>query len=347
MSSPPRLTAHVVYLVAFPFTPAVDRAARPPTLTKAAPYFQALDTEIAELGESALLLHGQPLTLRRQLIDGQVQSVECRYDLADCLSPSAIAFKQRLHADLRQHIEIDSGYAGPFVEEYTILCFTYRYAPPTEPAAAPDEWVDAHAPTLAALLRTEARAFTTAEATQILASRARYADRDLTVVDWEGALVIDAEGDFQSEIELLKLGNYQILRYRLLDRAIERSLETLRQELRSRRRFGLGRRALHEALEKRLELLLDFEKSEQRLLLIGDWYTAQLYRLIVDEFYIDEWKAAVHGKLDQLQSITDTVRANYSLTWEQFLDLVQLIGWLLLLIGYFVLFYFDVLAIGK
>lgn len=340
MSSPPRITAHVVYLVAFPFKPAPDKAARPPTLTKAAPYFQALDTEIAELGESTLLRHGQPVTLRRQMIDGQALSVECHYDLADCLSPTAAAYKQSLQADLRRHIQAEAGYAGPFVEEYTVLCFTQSHA-------TPDEWVDAHAPALAALLRTEARAFTAAEAAQILVSRARYADNDLTVVDWEGALVIDPAGDFQSEIELLKLGNYQILRYRLLDRAIERSLETLRRELRSQRRFGLGSRALREALEKRLELLLDFEKSEQVLLLIGDWYTAQLYRLIVDEFYIDEWKAAVHGKLDQLQSITDTVRANFSLTWQRFLDLVQLTGWLVLLIGYFVLFYFDVLAIGK
>lgn len=340
MASLPRLAARVVYLVAFPFKPPADSAARPPTLTKAAPYFQALDTEIAELEESTLTLHGQPVTLRRQVMDGQVQSVECRYDLADCLSPSANVFKQRLQTELRQRIETEAGYAGPLVEEYTVVCVA-----PSD--GAPDEWVDANALALAALLRTEARAFAPGEAEQILVSRARYADTDLTVVDWEGALIIDPEADFQSEIELLKLGNYQILRYRLLDRAIERNLETLRQELQSKRRFGLGSRALREVLEKRLELLLDFEKSEQVLLLIGDWYTAQLYRLIVDEFYIDEWKAAVHSKLDQLQSITDTVRANFSLTWEQFLDLVQLIGWLLLLIGYFVLFYFDVLAVGK
>nr|MBP7692915.1 hypothetical protein [Anaerolineales bacterium] len=171
--------------------------------------------------------------------------------------------------------------------------------------------------------------------------RARYADADLTVVDWEGALIIDADGDFQSEIELLKLGNYQLVRYRLLDRAIERHLEALRRELTGRRRFRLGAGRLREVLGQRLELLLDFEKAEQLLLLIGDWYTAQLYRLIVDEFYIDEWKAAVHNKLGHLESITDTVRENFAFTWQQFLDLVQLVGWLVLLAGYFVLFYLD------
>lgn len=340
MTVSPPIPARVVYLLAFPFSLSAERVASTPTLTKSPPYFQALDTEITELGQSVITLHAQPVTLRRQVIDSQVQSIECVYEIPDLLAPATALYKQRLQTDLRAYLEREAGYSGPFVEEYTIFCVG-------QGPDAPDAFVDAHALALAGLLRTEARTFTPGEAGQILISRARYADRDLTVLDWEGALVIDPEGDYQSEIELFKLGNYQILRYRLLDRAIERNLEMLRGELLSRRRFGLGSRALREALEKRLELLLDFEKSEQLLLLIGDWYTAQLYRLIVDEFYIDEWKAAVHERLDQLENIIDTVRANFALTWEQFLDLVQLVGWLVLLAGYFVLFYFDVITLGK
>lgn len=336
----PRLDARVVYLIAFPYSLSAGSAARTPTFTKSPPYFQALDTEITELGVSEIMLQAQRVTVRRQVIDGQVQAIECQYDLPDLFSAAARALKPRMQADLRDVVLREAGYSGPFVEEYTTLCVT-------DCAHAPDAFVDEHLGEIATLLRTESRTFTRGEAEQIVSSRARYADTDLTVVDWEGAFIIDPEADFQSEIELLKLGNYQILRYRLLDRAIERTLETLRQELQSRRRFGLGSRALRDSLDKRLELMLDFEKSEQLLLLIGDWYTAQLYRLIVDEFYVDEWKASVRDKLDQLATITDTVRANYTLTWEQTLDLVQLAGWLVLLVGYFVLFYFDVLAVGK
>jgi hypothetical protein len=342
------VTARVVYLIAFP-SPGVGRQraqapaplrGAPAALTKAAPHFQALDVEIADLDESAVTLQGQPIHIRRQLIDGQVQSVECRYELADLLNPAANTVRQALNLHLREHVLRTAGYSGPFIEEYTILCLS---AAP----ASPDAFVDEHRLDLAPLLRSEGRAFTPAEAEHILASRARYGDTDLTVVDWEGALIIDPDGDFHSEVELLKLGNYQLVRYRLLDRAIELNLETVRRELAAHRRFRLGGGLLRETLEQRLTLLLDFEKSEQLLLLIGDWYTAQLYRIIVDEFYIDEWKAAVHTKLDQLESITDTVRANFSLTWGQFLDLVQLVGWLVLLVGYFVLFYFDVAGLGK
>lgn len=339
----PVLDARLVYLIAFPSSRPVAQRTQPPQLTKAAPHFQAVDVELAELGEETLTWQGRPVQVRRQMIDGQVLSVECRYALDDILAPATQTLRQTLHQHLRETVLRAGGYAGPFVEEYSLVCL--RLAEP-----ALDEFVDAHRQALAPLLRGEARAFPPAEAAQILASRVRYADADLTIVDWEGALIIDADEDFHSEIELLKLGNYQLVRYRLLDRAIERNLEALRRELAGLRRFGglgLGGGVLREALERRLELLLDFERAEQLLLLIGDWYTAQLYRVIVDEFYIDEWKAAVHNKLDQLESITDTVRENFSVTWQQFLDLVQLLGWLILLVGYFVLFYFDVSRLGR
>lgn len=334
------ITARIVYLVAFPHIAPGARRAGPPVLKKQkyAPYFLALDIEMAELGQSEHQLDGRAVTIRRQLIDEYVQSIECSYFLSEALSQQSRDAKLRLHERLRDQALAEAGYAGTFVEEYVVVCLE------ATPLAA-DEFVDSHRAALAALLRSQA--LSEAEATQTLISRVHYTDHDLTVVDWEGALLIDPEGDFQSDIELLKIGNYQLLRYRLLDRAIERNLLRMEQELKTKRRFNFSGAVLREALEQRLELLLDFEKTEEALLLIGDWYTAQLYRLIVDEFYIDEWKSAVRGKLDQLESITDTVRENFVFSWRQLLDLVQIVGWLLLLIGYFVLFVIDVWGVGK
>ena len=61
----------------------------------------------------------------------------------------------------------------------------------------------------------------TAEIDEILVSRVRYSQEDLTLVDWEAAIIIAPQADFQSDIELLKIGNYQLLRYRILDQSIE------------------------------------------------------------------------------------------------------------------------------
>lgn len=334
------MDAHIVFLLALPYTPptAATRAApalsgaelRPPV--KSAPHFYEIDVALTELGRTAVTVEGQPVSVRRQLIDDQVLSIECAYTLPDALSAEGLALKKRLNAALRELLLREADYHKAFTEEYTAICFTGI-------APTPDEFVSRSAAELAALLRSERPS--RAEAEQTLISRVRYTDDDLTIVDWEGALIIDAHGDFQSDIELLKIGNYQLLRYRLLDRAIERNLERVSRELKSRRLQRFSSAVLREALQQRLELLLNFEKIEQALLLIGDWYTAQLYRLIVDEFYIDEWKAAVRQKLEQLDSITDTVRENFTFNWRRFLDFVELGGWLLLLAGYFILFFLE------
>ncbi len=141
----------------------------------------------------------------------------------------------------------------------------------------------------------------------------------------------------------MKIGNYQLLRYRLVDREIERHLKDLRGRVTGNRRYGRSskRKMLQQIIEQRLTILLDFEKIDQSLLLIGDWYSAEVYRLIVDQFYLDEWKTLVSAKLDQLAAIDEVVRQNLAFSWDRLLAFIEIAGWLLLLIGYFLLFFVD------
>lgn len=337
---PESLNARFIYLILYPHRPLTNKSAglrgTQPSLNKyQAPYFLDLDIELLDLDQRTFELDGLTIDQRQQVIDDEIVVIESAYTLSDVLNPATNLLKQTVQTKLLDMVRSDSGYDGAFLEEYTIVCVS-------NVSAKPDDFVETNRLALAALLRNVPRAVSAVEADQILTSRTRYTDLDLTIVDWDGALLIDANEDFRSDIELLKIGNYELLGYRLLDRAIERNLEKVRLALASKRHVQFFSNVVREALEQRLGLLLDFEKAEQSLLLIGDWYSSQLYRLIVDEFYIDEWKAAVKGKLDQLESITDIIHENFTLSWQRTLDLVQLAGWLLLLVGYFVLFYLDV-----
>jgi hypothetical protein len=98
---------------------------------------------------------------------------------------------------------------------------------------------------------------------------------------------------------------------------------------------------LQSIIEKRLSLLLDFEKIDQSLLLIGDWYSAQVYQLTVHRFCLDEWKALVSRKLDSLAAIDEVVRENLTFSWRRVSDLIILFGWMILLVGYFILFFLN------
>jgi hypothetical protein len=112
-------------------------------------------------------------------------------------------------------------------------------------------------------------------------------------------------------------------------------------------RVAPARRQIRRIVQHRLELALDFEYTDQNLLLIGDWYTSKLYRVIRDELYLDNWKAAVQSKLDNLEGILGTIRENFSLSWSELMGQVELAGWLILLIGYFILFFIDMGVITK
>ncbi len=87
--------------------------------------------------------------------------------------------------------------------------------------------------------------------------------------------------------------------------------------------------------------MLDFERAEQSLLLIGDWYTAKLYESIHNEFYLKDWKESVRAKLDNLENIVTTIQNNFALSFETLMDRLQMLGWVLLLIGYLYLYLLD------
>jgi hypothetical protein len=176
----------------------------------------------------------------------------------------------------------------------------------------------------------------------MLSSRIHYSAQDLTVVDWEGAVIIAANGDFQSDIELLKVGNYQLLRYRMLDQSIEDLLDRINESFFiNKRRPRPTRGVIRDIVQHRIEMMLDFERTEQNLLLIGDWYTAKLYTAIRDEFYLEEWKNAIRSKLDNLEGIAQTIQENFALSFENLMDRLQMLGWVLLLIGYLYLYALD------
>jgi hypothetical protein len=136
-----------------------------------------------------------------------------------------------------------------------------------------------------------------------------------------------------------------LLRYRMLDQSVEASLREIAAQFRDnpRRalRSGPTRGRIQRIVQLCLEVMLDFEHTDQNLLLIGDWYTAKLYEAIREELYLDHWKEAVQTKLGNMESILGTIQENFSLSWSGLMGQVELVGRIVLLIGYFVLFFMD------
>lgn len=325
----------ICYLLAFPDS---EESARQPAEQikglKDAPYFQPIDIDLVTLGDETIVIEGYAVSVLRQQYDSRVQMVECHYELHDPFALSVLPDRTKIQSALQSRYIPEALRKSGLFEEYSILLVQ-------EIKPTPDKWIEKNSLAIANFIRSQREVFDKEEVNEILASRARYSANELTLVDWEGAVIIAPNADYQSDIALLKIGNYQLLRYRMLDQSIEEMLDKINERFFQAKRPRATRGLIRQIAEHRLEVMLDFERAEQSLLLIGDWYTAKLYEVIQNEFYLKDWKESVRMKLDNLENIVETIQENFSLSWETLMDRLQMLGWVLLLVGYLYLYFLD------
>ena len=327
----------ICYLIAFPdtyegSTPIPEQFKG---LVKDAPYFQPTDIDLVALGEETILIEGYAVSTVRQRFDDRVQMVECHFDLKDPFASSVLSDRIKIQSALQSRFIPEAIRRNGLYEEYSILLV--QEANPT-----PDKWIDKNSLAIANFIRSQREVFDKEEVNEILASRTRYSARELTLVDWEGAIIIAPNADYHSDIALLKIGNYQLLRYRMLDKSVEEMLDKINEAFfKNKRRPRPTRGMIRQIAQHRLEVMLGFERAEQNMLLIGDWYTSKLYEAIQGEFYLKDWKESVRSKLDNLENIVETIKDNFSISWENLMDQFQMYLWLLLLLGYLYLYFLD------
>ena len=302
---------------------------------KDAPYFQPVDIDLVSLGDETILIEGHAVSVVRHQYDEYVQMIEARFTLKDLFDPSMLQERKKIENALQSKYIPEKFRQSELFEEYTVLLVD-------EIKQSPDKWIDKNALDISRFIRSQRDTFDKNEIAEILGSRTRYSDAELTLVDWEGAVIIAPNGDYDSDIVLLKIGNYQLLRYRMLDHAIEELLDKINESFfENKRRPRATRGVIRKVAEHKLEVMLDFERTEQTLLLIGDWYTAKLYEAIQSELYLKAWKESVRTKLDNVESIVQTIKDNLSISWENLMDQIQLFLWMIMLLGYLYLYFLD------
>lgn len=293
--------------------------------TKGAPYFFDLDFKVEDRGKTLKTVEGIEVVSREFILGDGVVLVESRYEVdikkSDCVT---------VNEKIRKSLQV----ADKFYEEYTVISESN--------VNRPKEWLDKNAKKIAGLIRGTDKPLDKDEVESVLKSRVKYSQTDLAVVDWDGGVLVGDGDDFESELDLMKLANYQLLRYRIIDRELRQSLEEISKLLASKKLWLPQKNLLLRRLvDRRLDLMLDLEQVTQSLLLIGDWYTAQLYQILSDELYLGDWKKNVDDKLTLLGEVYESISSNLTFSWERLFDLIGVVGWAVLLVGYFVLFFID------
>jgi len=223
-----------------------------------------------------------------------------------------------------------------FEEEYGLFCVSHY-------KGRPEDFLIA-SPNLVSFLKSERVPLGQKEIDQTLESSIKYAKDDFLIVDWDGAFMFDPSGQFDEVVELLELGNLQLLKYRILDYELDRRLDKLLKLLRRQQRERLKlfrlrevREVVGEILHVRSQSIVEFTAIERNVKLIGDWYSAKVYGLLEKKFHLDEWRKNIKEKFETLEDVYAMATENFSLSLNKRVEILLLLGWFLLLIGWFAL----------
>jgi len=200
---------------------------------------------------------------------------------------------------------------------------------------------------LVSFLKSERFILHDAEVDHTMRSQLKYAEDDLVIVDWCGACLFESDGEeIEEVVELLQIANFQLLQYRLLDRQLDGRLTAIEQFVQIERQSIFKRnreiaRAYREIIDFRIRSIAELDAIEREMKLIGDWYSARLYDLASRKFKLSDWHAVIRRKLESIEDMYSIVSERFSVSKLHFLELLQIILFFVLQVGWFILIYLE------
>jgi hypothetical protein len=184
---------------------------------------------------------------------------------------------------------------APLIEDYVVY-----EVQALDPAAAPPALLGAAPAVLARILRGEPAELSADEVQDALSMRIAYGRADLTLMDWNAALVFDEDaGDACS---VLEYANTQLLEMRLLDGKLDHSLDRCYEAVSARFRIFVPL-DVRRIGQMQVDGALLYERVRNALKLLGDQYLSRLYRLAAGRFHLAEWEASIQRKLETIESV--------------------------------------------
>ena len=173
----------------------------------------------------------------------------------------------------------------------------------------PEEFASQHGPSIARLLRSEADPLSEQEIADVLSARVAFGRKDLALIDWNAALLVDEEPE--DVLSVLEFANLQLLELRFLDQRLDRALDRSYEVLSADRGWtrlrmpGHARGELRRVAQLQVDAAILYERVNNALKLLGDQYLARVYRASAQRLRLTEWNAGILRKLETIESIYD------------------------------------------
>jgi hypothetical protein len=185
-----------------------------------------------------------------------------------------------------------------------------------------------HAAWLARVLRAEKDEQAEEEIADAVEARISFSPGDVTLVDWDSAIIIDPEPDDLRAV--LEYANVQLLELRYLDESLDDILDRSYHLLSRRSHWASLRPNLLAGDLRRVSTLqIDssvlLERVTNALKFLSEEYLARLYRLTADRLHLGDWGGAISRKIQTVESIYQAMSNRSSTRRMEVLEWVVII----------------------
>jgi hypothetical protein len=225
-------------------------------------------------------------------------------------------------------------------EAYTVFCINGPLQSTDGSGVSAEEWLHDNRREVAALLteETDPRQLSDQEAEESTNKYFSYYERDLVVIDWDAALMIDEPRYFDEVLYIMELSNLQLAELEAYDRILDAAVDRSYRDLSATRFRGLQTvRVQRELREIRVDLARLSDELSNITKFFGDWHLARIYKGLSDRFHLGDWHRTIDEKLKTLDGLYQILRSDQNnrmmLILEWTIVLLFVIDLIILLLG--------------
>jgi hypothetical protein len=151
----------------------------------------------------------------------------------------------------------------------------------------------------------------------------QYAENDLTIIDWNSAIVIEPSG--KKEVpEVIEFGLTHLMEMRYYDEILDQRLATLYDSIEeSRSRFFSNRFTTlsREASARYIEFSEFIERVDNSFKVVGDFYLAKIFRAAGEQFRIPEWEQNISRKINLFSNLSELLQGEVNVNRSLWLEI--------------------------
>jgi hypothetical protein len=206
-------------------------------------------------------------------------------------------------------------------EAYTVFCVESPLRTEDGAKLSTEAWLRGHRRPIASLLTQEQELdqLSKQETDESTARFLSYYERDLVVVDWDAALIIDERQNFDEILYIMELANLQLAELEAYDRLLDDALERAYRDLSVRAVRG-NRSVMKELREIRIDLARFSDELSNITKFFGDWHLARIYEAIASRFHLGDWHKTIDKKLQTLDDLYQLLNHDQTNRWMLILE---------------------------